>query len=253
MTDIEIIKRSEQAEGNFNNGEILEKKPIGFPQDGGKSRPYSNIFYWAHAWTNEKKSTIGLHPHQGFEICSFILNGKINHYDTKQERWITLEKGDVQIIRSGSGISHSEELLEKSEIFQIWFDPDISRSLSQEASYDDYKPEDFYNENGEEFYKKTIVGTGSKMKMDSEGVEIFEYKIPEYKSVDLLQEKKFIYSYFLIEGNLKINNKKIEKGDFFKVQADEKVILQSLSASKVFVIKSPIKTGYLTYAEKRFA
>ena len=49
-----------------------------------------------------------------------------------------------------------------------------------------------------------------------------------------------------------INNKKIEKGDFFKVQADEKVILQSLSASKVFVIKSPIKTGYLTYAEKRF-
>ena len=104
----------------------------------------------------------------------------------------------------------------------------------------------------EEFYKKTIVGTGSKMKMDSEGVEIFEYKIPEYKSVDLLQEKKFIYSYFLIEGNLKINNKKIEKGDFFKVQADEKVILQSLSASKVFVIKSPIKTGYLTYAEKRF-
>ena len=147
MTDIEIIKRSEQAEGNFNNGEILEKKPIGFPQDGGKSRPYSNIFYWAHAWTNEKKSTIGLHPHQGFEICSFILNGKINHYDTKQERWITLEKGDVQIIRAGKGISHAEELLENSEIFQIWFDPDLSKSLMNDASYDDYSLEDFKIDN----------------------------------------------------------------------------------------------------------
>ena len=72
MIDVEIVKREDQVDGNFNNGEILEKKPIGFPQDGGLSKPYSNIFYWAHAWTNDKKSTIGLHPHQGFEICSFI-------------------------------------------------------------------------------------------------------------------------------------------------------------------------------------
>ena len=32
---IQLIKREQQADGNFNNGEILEKKPIGFPQDGG--------------------------------------------------------------------------------------------------------------------------------------------------------------------------------------------------------------------------
>ena len=35
MIDVEIVKREDQADGNFNNGEILEKKPIGFPQDGG--------------------------------------------------------------------------------------------------------------------------------------------------------------------------------------------------------------------------
>ena len=46
------------------------------------------------------KSTIGLHPHQGFEICSFVLKGKINHFDTKQNKWIPLSEGDVQIIRS---------------------------------------------------------------------------------------------------------------------------------------------------------
>ena len=154
IAEVDIIRKEAQVDGKFNNGEILEKKPIGFPQDGGISKPYSNIFYWAHAWTPNERSTIGLHPHKGFEICSFILSGSINHYDTKQQRWISLKKDDVQIIRSRGGISHAEELLEKSEIFQIWFDPDISRSLSQEASYDDYKPEDFYNENGEEFYKK---------------------------------------------------------------------------------------------------
>ena len=134
---------SVQASGNFNFGEILEKKPIGFPQDGGLLKPFSNLFYWAHAWTPGKRSTIGLHPHQGFEICTFVLKGSINHYDTQLNKWIRLDEGDVQIIRSGNGISHSEEILEKSEIFQIWFDPDLSKSLKKPASYNDYKHDKF--------------------------------------------------------------------------------------------------------------
>ena len=60
---IQLIKREQQADGNFNNGEILEKKPIGFPQDGGITKPYSNLFYWAHAWKTEKKSTMVVETH----------------------------------------------------------------------------------------------------------------------------------------------------------------------------------------------
>ena len=132
---ISVYEKSDQASGSFNQGEILEKKPIGFPQDGGRLKPYSNIFYWAHAWTSDKKSTIGLHPHRGFEICSFVLKGKINHFDTVQNKWIPLEEGDVQVIRSGSGISHSEEICDNSEIFQIWFDPDLSKTLTKYLSF----------------------------------------------------------------------------------------------------------------------
>ena len=76
---ISVYEKSDQASGSFNQGEILEKKPIGFPQDGGRLKPYSNIFYWAHAWTPDKKSTIGLHPHRGFEICSFVLKLSLIH------------------------------------------------------------------------------------------------------------------------------------------------------------------------------
>ena len=169
---IQVIKKEDQADGNFNNGEILEKKPIGFPQDGGKIRPYSNIFYWAHAWTPKGKSTIGLHPHQGFEICSFVLEGSINHFDTKQEKWISLKKGDVQIIRAGNGISHAEELNEKSEIFQIWFDPNIQHSITKEASYDDYKSNDFEISENNRIKVKKIAGGNSPMKIFSEGVEV---------------------------------------------------------------------------------
>ena len=140
---IAIYNKDEQVSGNFNNGEILEKKPIGFAQDGGKLKPYSNLFYWADAWTPNSKSTIGLHPHQGFEICSFVIKGSIRHYDTKQNKWIELNAGDAQIIRSGNGISHAEEILDNSEMFQIWFDPDISKTISKPATYNDYKSTSF--------------------------------------------------------------------------------------------------------------
>ena len=166
---LKTFKISDQAKGSFNGGEILENKPIGFPQDRGKLKPYSNLFYWAHAWTTGKKSTIGLHPHQGFEICSFVLRGKINHFDSKQNKWIPLSKGDVQIIRAGNGISHAEELDKNSEIFQIWFDPNLENSLKNSASYDDYSVSQFKIKNKNNGSSTTIIkGEGSPMRMDTE-------------------------------------------------------------------------------------
>ena len=53
---------------------------------------------------------------------------------TRAEQWIPLSKGDVQIIRAGNGISHAEELDKNSEIFQIWFDPNLENSLKNSAS-----------------------------------------------------------------------------------------------------------------------
>ena len=47
-----------QAYGEFNGGDIIENKPLGFPQDRGKLKPYSNLFYWAHA-SAKKDSIIG--------------------------------------------------------------------------------------------------------------------------------------------------------------------------------------------------
>ena len=226
---IQVIKKEDQADGNFNNGEILEKKPIGFPQDGGKIRPYSNIFYWAHAWTPKGKSTIGLHPHQGFEICSFVLEGSINHFDTKQEKWISLKKGDVQIIRAGNGISHAEELNEKSEIFQIWFDPNIQHSITEEASYDDYKSNDFEISENNRIKVKKIAGGNSPMKIFSEGIEINSYEIPSNIESDFEIQKNAIYSYFILDGEVTLNKETAEKGDFIIVSEMNNINITAVS------------------------
>src|SRR3972149_10894032 len=100
---IKIYPKDRQAKGSFNFGKILEHKPIGFPQDGGELKPYSSLFYWAHAWS-EGGGLIDQHPHKGFEIMSYVLKGEIQHYDNKLNGWKRLKAGDVQVIRAGSGI-----------------------------------------------------------------------------------------------------------------------------------------------------
>ncbi len=244
---LEIYTIEDQARGHFNNGEILENKPIGFPGDGGKLKPYSNIFYWAHAWTGSKKSTIGLHPHQGFEICSFVLKGKINHFDTKQNSWIPLSEGDVQIIRSGNGISHSEELMENSEIFQIWFDPNLRVSLNKLASYDDYKSQDFQILDSKWKKTKIIKNENSRLKMDSEGIEIFQYSYLDNKNDEISLKLDKIHSFFIIDGEISINGKIISKGFFFTVRDQNLLKLKILSNSEIFRISSPKNVSYKTY------
>ena len=244
---ISIYKKSDQASGNFNNGEILEKKPIGFPQDGGRLNPYSNIFYWAHAWTPGKKSTIGLHPHRGFEICSFVLKGKINHFDTVKNKWIPLEEGDVQVIRSGSGISHSEEICDNSEIFQIWFDPDLSKTLIKEASYSDYKSNQFATKSTKKKVVKNIIGNDSPIEIDSEAVCVNEYLFGIGNHLIDINEG-CVHSIFLMEGIMSFNGAEYSAGTFFTAQFENYFQIKVLQKTKVFEIISPINPTYDTYA-----
>ncbi len=245
--NLKVYKKSEQAKGNFNGGEILENKPIGFPQDGGKLKPYSNLFYWAHAWTTSKKSTIGLHPHRGFEICSFILRGKINHFDTKQNKWIPLSKGDVQIIRAGNGISHAEELEKNSAIFQIWFDPNLEKSLKKNASYNDYNFSQFKAKTNKNSSTTIIKGEGSPMKMETEGVSINIHDIKKGSLfVDTLNEK--IHSIFVLDGEIQIESINVSKGAFITISKTNSFEIYCKKKSTIFEVISPLYPSYRTYS-----
>ena len=246
---ISIYNKDEQVSGNFNNGEILEKKPIGFAQDGSKLKPYSNLFYWADAWTPNSKSTIGLHPHQGFEICSFVIKGSIRHYDTKQNKWIKLNAGDAQIIRSGNGISHAEEILDNSEMFQIWFDPDISKTISKPATYNDYKLTSFPIIKNKKNTVVTIKGENSPFIMDTEGIEIYEtsFKDGSHQS-DLFTSK--VYSFFIKKGIMIHDGDEFKQGTFIKIEKESKFDFKSKSGLELFEIRSPERPSYLTYFER---
>lgn len=246
---VRIIPKEQQGYGAFNGGEIVENKPIGFPQDHSSVRPYSNLFYWAHARA-VTDSTIGLHPHQGFEICSFVLQGEIRHYDTKLREWRPLRAGDVQIIRAGNGISHSEWMGKGGEMFQIWFDPDLTKTLEKPASYDDYRAADFPQKTENGATVKTLVGPGSPFYMDTPGVEVVQIEL-ENGSYEMPAEPEKIYSAYVLEGETLINGEAAKQFDFVQITEASALELSSPAGAKVFIIASPVSPGYRTYGQLR--
>lgn len=239
---IEIVRKKEQAQGQFNNGAIIEHKPIGFPQDGGKLKAYSNLFYWAYAEA-ASDSTIGLHPHRGFEIMTIVLEGNIQHYDTILKQWIPLESGGVQVIQAGSGISHSEALQAGAKIFQIWFDPNLAQSLGQKPNYQDFPKEAFKTANG----KRLITNGNSPINLQTHCIEIVEQEISKGSfSVELDTES--YYSIFLVSGKLQEGETVIQQHDFLKISEEKLLEVEALEESHILYIKSPLKVPYRTFA-----
>ncbi len=244
----EKYTKTDQPGGGFDKGKILENKPLGFQQDGGKLKPYSNIFYWANAWSDEG-GLIAEHPHRGFEIMSVVLKGTISHFDSEHKSWVDLNKGDVQIIRSGMGISHAEKFLKGARIFQIWFDPDLEKTWFKSPSYSNYNRAEFPILKSSNKEVVTIKGDQSPLSMDTPniGIQFISFSTGVHE-MDF--DPDFVYSIYMIKGKMNVNEKTSLSPDDFLIVRNEKIsklIVQE--DSEIFVIKSPERIQYRTFAE----
>lgn len=244
---VEIVSKHHQAQGAFDFGRIRENKPIGFPHEKGGVQSLSNLFYWAHAWS-DTGGLIDTHPHQGFEIMSYVIGGKLSHYDTMNDRWLPLDTGDAQVIRAGNGISHAEKILPGGDFFQIWFDPDLSKAIRKEASYTDVKAADFPVRQLENGTAKTIIGEGSPMLIDSVGIEITDItNITGQWQMDL--DADTVYSVYVLEGEGQSKQGALAPHDFLLIKGESHLSIDFASQGRLFVIGSPAEVPYRTYIE----
>ncbi|AFH61541.2 pirin family protein [Paenibacillus caseinilyticus] len=176
-----------QGTGEFDGGRIKEQKPIGFPGEGSVVKRVGPLFYWAWA-TSETEAAIGLHPHKGFEIMTYVVGGTAYHGDTLGTDSV-VGAGGVQVMQTGSGVSHKEKLSAGAELFQIWFEPDLSEAVLRQPTYHQYAHEDFPQvSRAEGVSVKTVIGGGAPVELaadirmwdvEVQGGALYTQSVPE--------------------------------------------------------------------------
>ena len=79
------------------------------------------------------------HPHRDMEIFSYVLEGRLAHQDSMGNKR-ELKPGEIQLMRAGSGVKHSEfnpSTTEQARFLQIWITPS-ERGL--EPAYTEWIP-----------------------------------------------------------------------------------------------------------------
>ena len=69
-----------------------------------------------------EKGAFDVHPHRGIETLTYIIDGRIQHYDNATGAGGILEKGDLQFMTAGRGVLHNESPLdgENVHLLQLW-------------------------------------------------------------------------------------------------------------------------------------
>ena len=156
------------------------------------------------------------HPHRGIETVTYMLNGDFEHEDSTGGKG-KMTAGDVQWMKTGSGIIHSEmPAMKEGKLhgFQLWINMPAKLKMSKpEYIYINSDKMSIHRDQEKEV--KTIAGKFEKAEGPVKGHNIE----PIYFDVELKKDKEFDFYIpethntfiYLINGEIKIGSKKHDK------------------------------------------
>ena len=184
------------------------------------------------------------HPHRGIETVTYMLAGDFEHKDSTGGQG-RMTAGDVQWMKTGSGIIHSEmPAMKEGKLhgFQLWINMPASMKMDKpEYHYIDADKMSVHKDSDKQI--KVIAGKFQK----AEG-PIKKHNVePVYFDVELKKDKEFNFEIpsshnsfiYLIEGEIKIGKKKHDKvkdSTLILLTNGEKLKVTALTKAKFLLI-----------------
>ena len=184
------------------------------------------------------------HPHRGIETVTYMLAGDFEHKDSTGGQG-RMTAGDVQWMKTGSGIIHSEmPAMKEGKLhgFQLWINMPASMKMDKpEYHYIDADKMSVHKDSDKQI--KVIAGKFQK----AEG-PIKKHNVePVYFDVELKKDKEFNFELppshnsfiYLIDGEIKIGEKehdKVKDSTLILLTNGEKLKVTALTKAKFLLI-----------------
>ncbi len=184
------------------------------------------------------------HPHRGIETVTYMLAGNFEHKDSTGGNG-RMAAGDVQWMKTGSGIIHSEmPVMKEGKLhgFQLWINMPAKLKMNKpEYHYINSDKMAIYKDNEKQI--KVIAGKFENTEGPIKGHNIK----PIYFDIELKKDKNFSFKLpashnsfiYLIDGEIKIGNQtheKVKDSTLILLKKVEKLNVYSLTRAKFLLI-----------------
>ena len=179
----------------------------------------------------------GTHPHRNMEIISIPISGALSHTDSIGNKR-SIEVGEVQVMSAGTGLKHSEfndSKIDAVNFLQLWIIPEIENITP------------YYNQKIFEALERKNKFQVLVSPMDKQVVGSLPINQQGYISmIDLDKGFETAYDlrngayFFLIEGEVLIEDENLEKRDAIGIIEKEKVYIKANKSSKLLIIDVPM-------------
>ena len=179
----------------------------------------------------------GTHPHRNMEIISIPISGALSHTDSIGNKR-SIEVGEVQVMSAGTGLKHSEfndSKINAVNFLQLWIIPEIENITP------------YYNQKIFEALERknkfqVLVSPKDKQVVGSLPINQQGYisMIDLDKGFETAYDLKNGAYFFLIEGEVLIEDENLEKRDAIGIIEKKKVYIKANKSSKLLIIDVPM-------------
>jgi redox-sensitive bicupin YhaK (pirin superfamily) len=197
------------------------------------------------------------HPHAGFEVVTYLLDGEFFHRDSKGHEQLA-KAGDVNWMTSGSGIIHSEGPAEKLlkdggtvQLLQIWINlPADKKQLASTFSH--YASEILPVVHKENVSLKVIIGDydGSSSPISTyTPVFLYHVKIKKGLLMTIPVKENYTAAIYIMKGKIKVLNKEPVAGELVNFNTDgNQLVFTAIEDAEVLLLGGePIKEKVVSY------
>lgn len=252
---------------------------VGMVLEPGYWEKHDPFLLLAEDWF--QKGTFDLHPHRGIETVTYVIEGKLEHFDNKAGEGELLP-GDVQWMTAGRGVLHSEDPAQGETVhsLQLWVNLPSDKKMT-EPRYQNMRGQDMPVRHEEGGTIRVFSGSSNNVTSDTKNhVPVTMVEITLEPGATVTQDLPGDYNGFLYvlegKGTFGLNEVEGKKGQVLwlergnadetsevKIHAKEKLHLvlyagrpvgEKVVARGPFVMNTEeeIRQAYRDYTQGRF-